>query len=133
MNKIILKSIITLLCMCIYVNAYSQNTASESQQFPTPTFKLYKTQNLWTFIELNTITGEMWQIQFDIKDNNRGAVVLNSQNLSIGKEKLKGRFTLYPTENMYTFILLDQIDGDSWQVQWSIEAENRFVIPLFDM
>jgi hypothetical protein len=88
---------------------------------------------MWTFIQLNTITGEMWQIQYDVEGNNKGGVLLNFNNLAIGKEKIKGRFTLYPTDNMYTFILLDQIDGDSWQVQWSIEKKNRFVIPLFEM
>lgn len=35
-----------------------------------------------------------------------------------------GRFTLYPTQNVFTFILLDQIDGRMWQVQWSTKAEN---------
>lgn len=34
-----------------------------------------------------------------------------------------GRFTLYPTENMYNFILLDQIDGDVYQAQWSMEEK----------
>ena len=48
-----------------------------------------------------------------------------------GKEVIIGRFTLYPTENMWTFILLDQIDGGTWQVQWSFEAKNRLVLRIF--
>ena len=74
----------------------------------------------------------MWQIQFDVSGDNRGGVVLNSQDLAMGKDKHPGRFTLYPTSNMYTFILLDQIDGATWQVQWAIEAKNRFVLPIAD-
>jgi hypothetical protein len=58
----------------------------------------------------------MWQIQYDIKSDNQGAVRLNYRNLAIDKEQIAGRFTLYPTQNIWTFILVDQIDGDSWQV-----------------
>ncbi|MEI6662551.1 MAG: hypothetical protein WCL01_10525 [Comamonadaceae bacterium] len=34
-----------------------------------------------------------------------------------------GRFTLYPTRNMYNFILLDQDVGRTWQIQWSTDKE----------
>ena len=33
-------------------------------------------------------------------------------------------------QNIYNFILLDQIDGRVWQVQWSFKANERFVIPI---
>ena len=35
-------------------------------------FKLFTTTNIWTFIQLDAITGQMWQIQFDVQGNNRG-------------------------------------------------------------
>ena len=31
------------------------------------------------------------------------------------------RFKLYPTQNIYTFLLLDTINGRTWQVQWSLD------------
>jgi hypothetical protein len=74
----------------------------------------------------------MRQIQFDVSGSSRGSTVLNSQDLAMGKDKHPGRFTLYPTSNMYTFILLDQVDGGTWQVQWAIEAINRLVLPISD-
>lgn len=77
------------------------------------------------------MTEKIWQIQYDVSGNNRGGVVLNDKDLAEDKEKIPGRFTLYPTQNMWTFILLDQIDGSSWQVQWAMEKENRFVIPIY--
>jgi hypothetical protein len=40
-----------------------------------------------------------------------------------------GRFTLYPTKNIHTFILLDQETGDAWHVQWGA-AGDRFVLPI---
>jgi hypothetical protein len=39
-----------------------------------------------------------------------------------------GRFTLYPTQNIYTFVLLNQDNGVAWQVQWA--PNNSFVLPI---
>jgi hypothetical protein len=86
---------------------------------------------MWTFLQLDTTTGEIWQIQYDVQGDKRGGVELNTQNLASGKQVILGRFTLYPTSNMYNFILLDQIDGSTWQVQWSIDKKNRWIEPLF--
>ena len=41
-----------------------------------------------------------------------------------------GRFFLYPTENIYNFILLDQIDGRTWQVQWNYDDNKRIIFPI---
>lgn len=40
------------------------------------------------------------------------------------------RFKLFPTQNIYNFILLDKIDGKTWQVQWSFDEANRAVLPI---
>ncbi len=91
-------------------------------------YKLFPTQNLWTFIKLDTRSGKMWQVQYDVKDNNRGETVLNGTPLA---EKGKaGRFTLCPTQNFWTFILLDTTDGRTWQVQWSQDEANRGIAPI---
>jgi hypothetical protein len=123
---------VAIFCALIFCfnNLYAQNAVLEPSQSPTAPYRLFKTNNIWTFIKLDSATGKMWQIQFDMKGDNRGSVVLNSQDLANGKEKKPGRFTLYPTSNMFTFILVDQIDGRTWQVQWAVEEENRLVIPL---
>ena len=72
----------------------------------------------------------MWQVQFDIKEDNRFVSNLSSVTLVTLDKEENDRFTLYPTQNNYTFILLDQLDGRNWQVQWSIEEEDRFIIPI---
>lgn len=96
-------------------------------------YKLYPTKNIWTFIKLNTSNGQMWQVQFAINnEGKRGEDVLSLFRLASGKESVNGRFELYPTENMYNFILLDQVDGRSWQVQWSFDYMNRGIIPIRD-
>ena len=38
-----------------------------------------------------------------------------------------GRFKLYPTDNMYNFIMVDVINGNTYQVQWNTKKKKRFV------
>ena len=114
-------------CCC---NLFAQTTIQEPSQSTDVPFRLFRTTNRWTFIKLDTITGRMWQVQYDTEGDNQGSVVLNNRDLASGKQRNPGRFTLYPTQNIWTFILLDQIDGNTWQVQWSQESRNRFVLPI---
>ena len=65
-----------------------------------------------------------------INDDGDDELSLNSLPLVSVEKEVNGRFTLYPTENIYNFLLLDQIDGYVYQVQWSMEAKNRGVIPI---
>lgn len=121
-----------ILCFafCCIMNAQAQDTNSE-ENVEKPTYALYKTQNLWTFIKLNTQNGRMWQVQYSVSDRNEiFQTELSLVNLAIGKEVKNGRFKLVPTDNMWTFLLLDQIDGEVWQVQWSQEPSNRCVIKI---
>jgi len=92
-------------------------------------FQLYETTNMWTFLKLDTSTGQVWQVQYSIKgDEYRFETPLNSVILN-GSGK-NGRFKLYKTQNMYNFIMLDMFDGNTYQVQWSAEEENRGIIPI---
>lgn len=104
----------------------------EPAQDPLANYRLFKTTNIWNFLQLETTTGRIWLIQFSVDTENRGGVSVNDINLAQGKKIIPGRFTLYPTSNMWTFILLDQIDGSSWQVQWSFDENKRFIIPLMN-
>ena len=92
-------------------------------------YRLFSTRNMYTFIKLNTRNGQMWQIQWDIKNNQLETPLSLETRISNENEK-NGRFFLHPTTNIYNFILLDQIDGRVWQVQWSNEAKDRMVIPI---
>ena len=116
-------------CNSLFAQSTTVTTVQEPSQSPSAIYRLFRTTNRWTFIKLDTITGRMWQVQYDIEGNARGSVVLNSQDLSRGKEKTPGRFTLYPTQNMWTFILIDQIEGNMWQIQWG-ESKDRLVLPI---
>ena len=115
-------------------------TASFAQdQPPTPmsivspdsnvVYRLFSTKNKWTYIKLNTRNGQMWQVQYSLEDNNMEDSLSLITRVSEEEEK-NGRFFLYPTQNIYNFILLDQIDGRVWQVQWSMEEKSRLVIRI---
>lgn len=94
-------------------------------------YEIYPTKNSWNFIKLNTRNGKMKIIQYSINDDkNRFEYSLNETSLVSYEEEVNGRFKLQPTENIFTFILLDQIDGRTWQVQWSFEYNQRFIIPI---
>jgi len=100
----------------------------EIQQFEVPIYQLFPTDNYWTFIKLDTRNGKMWQVHFTVsKEGYQGELILNSSSLVWSDEEINGRFTLYPTNNMYNFILLDQANGKTYQVQWNNEKEKRFV------
>ncbi|HLW13874.1 MAG TPA: hypothetical protein VKX30_00075 [Flavobacteriaceae bacterium] len=94
-------------------------------------YRLFATKNMYTFIKLNTRNGQMWQVQWSIKGSEyRYETTLSDISRVNEEEESNGRFFLYPTTNIYNFILLDQIDGRAWQVQWG-DASERMVIRIY--
>lgn len=98
----------------------------ESTQNPDAPYRLFNTQNIYTFLKLDTRAGRIWQVQWGDKDHTFIEPVNPRALVSDGKP---GRFTLYPTSNIYTFILLDQETGDAWHVQWGKPAD-RFIVHI---
>lgn len=131
MKRVILFSFIllTTIISSAQIQGSAINEKNQKNLLPV-NYRLYPTQNMWTFIKLNTRNGKMWQIQFDVEENNRFETYLNLLPLVAKEKEVNDRFTLYPTQNMWTFILLDQYNGKTWQVQWAVEPENRAVIPI---
>lgn len=84
-------------------------------------YQLYPTTNIWTHILLDTATGRAWQVQFSVGDDAPSAKfeINNESLLPTGSAPKSGRFTIYPTQNMYTFLILDRKDSRMWQLQWS--------------
>jgi hypothetical protein len=129
-----MKGFLTFVFVFFIGTLFAQTDVSavkyDTKQTVTPVpYRLFATQNMWTFIKLNTRNGQLWQVQYSMKDNRFVSKLDLSSKVSMEHEQ-NDRFTLYPTQNLNTFILLDQIDGRTWQVQWSIDYDKRMVLPI---
>lgn len=126
---------ITLIFILFATISFAQSTSEiPIQNISTDnpvTYRLFSTRNMYTFIKLDTRNGQMWQVQWSTKGSEYRFVNTLSDISLVNKEEEKnGRFFLYPTTNLYNFILLDQIDGRTWQVQWSAEEKDRALIRI---
>ncbi|NUY79655.1 hypothetical protein HUK80_02010 [Flavobacterium sp. MAH-1] len=134
MKNFIFISLLTLLTLSSQGQIQNNSALPKpiEGQFENPIYKLFPTENYWTFIKLDTRNGKMSQVHFTISEEGyEGELILNSDSLVLTSEEVNGRFTLYPTKNMYNFILLDQINGRTYQVQWNSEKEKRFVSRIY--
>ena len=150
--------ILLIPCILLCLSAFSQNfypkgtinmdgwTQKDSLQMhllnrvnqkAAPGYKLYKTDNMWTFIRLETATGRLWQVHYSVgNENQRGTLSINETNLGAiygSGDNYFGRFELYKTENMYNFILLDTESGNVWQAQWSYDADKRGIVKIYEL
>ena len=76
MNKFVL---LFLTLLFLVVNGCTDNAPKSTpkeeakeqsvQTYDIERFKLFPTQNMWTFIKLDTQTGQMWQVQYSVKDD----------------------------------------------------------------
>ena len=86
-------------------------------------YKLYQTENIYTLLQLDTKTGKIEQVQWSLDSDKEGTMTINNDDLSWGYGYGSGSFELYPTQNMYQFILIDKTDGRKWHVQWGTGGE----------
>lgn len=121
------KILLLIVAICGLLCASGCVTSGEVQ----PRFKMLSTQNLFIFLKLDTATGKIWMVQYGMGDRKGVVVPLDDTSLLDPEAtEVNGRYELYSTENMFTYILLDTQKGNTYQVQWNIEEENRFRIPL---
>lgn len=97
-------------------------------------YRLFDAKNLWSKILLDTRTGKAWVVFYSVDANAaRVRVQLNNDLIPDTKNARDGRFTIYATGNMWTFILLDQDMGYVWQLNYSMVSEGfKGIIPIQD-
>ena len=133
-----MRNIILMLCLFLSFTAKAQIDPGAIQskdllrygnyQSPTPAkYRLYPTSNIFTFLRLNTTNGFIDVVQYSTKDN---AMIYGLSTYPLVDNGTIDRFTIYPTLNMWTFLLLDQVEGNTYQVQWSTDAEKQFVVQI---
>ncbi len=132
MKKVLLA---LFLCLMSFVPTKAQiSTSNTKTTVASPdsnvNFRLFQTNNRWTFLKLDTRTGEIKHVQYST-DGEAMQYDLNNIPLAEGEDAKPGCFFLYPTENTFNFILLDQIDGRVWQVQWNIDRDKRGIWQIY--
>lgn len=120
-----------LTTMLTFAQSTSQPPIQNISTDSSVIYRLFATRNMYTFIKLDTRNGKMWQVQWGTGKSDHFETTLSDISRVDKEEERNGRFFLYPTTNIYNFILLDQIDGRAWQAQWSIEEKNRMVIRIY--
>lgn len=94
-------------------------------------YKLYQTENIYTLLELDTKTGQIEQIQWSLDKGKEGSFTINWEDLTFGDGLGSNSFELYPTKNMYQFILLNKTNGKKWHVQWGFGSGERWIRRIY--
>jgi hypothetical protein len=129
MKRVVFFLIIGLTSITAFGQSTSEVPIQNISTDSTVVYRLFATRNTYTFIKLNTRNGQMWQVQWGTESKYTFETTLSDISRANRDEEKNGRFFLYPTTNIYNFILLDQINGRVWQVQWGKEAD-RMVVPI---
>lgn len=90
-------------------------------------YKIYQTENIHILLKLDTASGVIKMVQWDLDKDQEFEVFINTDWLATGILAQKGRFELYPTKNMYQFILLDTLMGTTWHVQWGTKLGEQWI------
>ena len=130
-----IRIVFSIIIGFISATTFAQSTSeAPTQNISTDSgvvYRLFATRNIYTFIKLNTRNGQMWQVQWGTESKYQFQNTLSDISRVTKDEEKNGRFFLYPTTNTFNFILLDQIDGRAWQVQWSTKVEERMVDRIY--
>jgi hypothetical protein len=94
-------------------------------------YKIYQTDNIYILLKLDTATGKISMIQWNLDSSKEFEATLNSEDLSYGFMNDTGRFELYPTKNMYQFILIDTLMGFTWHVQWGTKEGEQWIRRIY--
>lgn len=119
-----MKRIFLCLMMSLTAVLGFSNILDDSEQ--SQRFELYPTQNSFNFLKLDKKTGKIYQVQWSLEGEEEFSITLNGIDLL--QFSTDGNcFKLYPTKNMWQFILLDGASGRAWHVQWGFEEKNRWI------
>ena len=132
MKKIVLLILWAFLCQVGYAQSAYQSNTKQTVASPDSNakYRLFQTNNRWTFLKLNTSNGVITHVQYSTEGQSM-EYSLNPTPLVVDELAKPGRFFLYPTENTYNFLLLDQEDGRVWQVQWNIDENKRGIWRIY--
>lgn len=114
------KKLCLLVCLLSFLVLANCAKAAAAE---LPLYELYRTENIYTFLKLNTKTGQITKLQYSMGKVDSLEVTVNDLVLADSATSEAGRFKLYPTFNIHTFLLLDTVSGRVWQIQWTNNAD----------
>ena len=136
------KKLILLFAACLIAVSMAAQEVSDSlivqdsvkvQVMPTMS-TMTKSDSLLTdnnelleLIERDISLKEIDKVQWNLEDNKEFISSVNRVDLSYSNS----HFELYPTQNMYQFILLDKATGRVWHVQWGLEKSKRWIQRIY--
>ena len=91
-----MKAALCAIVLCLYFSSKAQTDSNEIGFNHNSSFRLYPTENIYTFLKLDTKNGMIWQVQWST-DVNRFESYLNLAPLTSDEEEFTGRFMLYPS------------------------------------
>lgn len=130
MKRLFIISAILMLFYALSAQNATTSVTADRNLDKIARYKLYPTTNMWTFLKLDTRNGRIWQVQWSLEDETRYETPLSLSPIVNTDKEVIGRFILHSTTNIHTFIMLDQINDKTYQVQWSIEPYERMVVPI---
>jgi hypothetical protein len=121
------RTLVVAVTLLLFTSLVCAEELRQPTQNPDAPYRLFNTTNVFTLLKLDTSSGRIWQVQWGMDKEHQFAEPINLNALVQGGKP--GRFTLYPTSNIWTFILLDQETGDAWHVQWG-KPQERLVVHI---
>ena len=104
------------------VPIFDENLITSSKKLSSR-FKLHETQNMWTFILLDSYTGRLWQLQYTVEqDSMRGLLIINEKELA--DEDKKNIFYISPLTSMFQYYLTNDTTGEMWKFQWNTKGND---------
>lgn len=132
MKKILLFLLLAVCISCLYAQTEVKMDVKTYTQDPNAPYRLYQTKNMYTFLKLDTRNGRIWQVQWSTDVNEFETILSYTSQVPAGEpDNVPGRFTLYATSNIYTFLLVDQQNGNVYHVQWHGDRDKRVVSRIY--
>ena len=134
MRKIIILLFVFICCLTSCSNQSIATDKTEKANSPEPvcnaTYQLFPTQNMWTFILLDSYNGRLWQVQYSTQDlDNLFCIPINKYELVSDNENCI--FSIQPLTSMYQYYLINDRTGDIWKFQWSTKGDDYRWIEKF--
>jgi hypothetical protein len=124
-----MRTLIVVASLVLMNAAFADAPDLSATQNPNALYRLFSTRNTFNLLLLNTMDGSIRTVQWG---GEKGPTFSRPLPKCPGAAQSThaGRYTLQSTQNVWTFILLDQDTGSTWYVQWSVNADNDFCVPV---